>query len=351
LAAGIAYRAFFADALSAAVSALGAACSDKDAHLAAGELVRALSSTLDVFAMDMPTESIAELLQSAVAACQPGHREHGGGAAAAAEVQQQVMVLCASVLTQGGSKRNPQLLKPTLDLCLAVWDSAGRLEAGNGNEGDPWQLRAKALVTMLVLVRARWRQLTGGTALPSAGGQESALASSANPIAAGVQQAAQLAAAAGPPVASGAVATVVHLLLEFFSAAASSHVVLAAPDVRAVLEELYEVQVATRIYASPHFGGSAATLAGFLLDMLGSRLYWAAQNELVDTLFALATTDREGFHRTALPGFLARRLSAAPAEVREGLVMAVGPVRDAHAFEREVLVLINDFAYWEKAFE
>lgn len=134
-------------------------------------------------------------------------------------------------------------------------------------------LQAAALASLLSLLRHHWRQLSGssvqllahaaGTAGTAPGAGPAAAAS--GPLAQLHQQlqqqaaasgaagpggtsaaAAAAAAAAGAGAASGgaaAIAQVVALLGEYVGWAASGAVVLAAGDVRLVLEELFELQV------------------------------------------------------------------------------------------------------------
>lgn len=84
------------------------------------------------------------------------------------------------------------------------------------------------------------------------------------------------------------------------------------------------LQVATRLYSLPLFQGARAPLAACLLGMLLSRLYRSAQDELGDTLFALAAANWSEWHLSTLPG----RAGGAelPVEWRwRGAVAPVGP--------------------------
>lgn len=60
--------------------------------------------------------------------------------------------------------------------------------------------------------------------------------------------------------------------------------------------------MATRLYTLPLFQAARGPLAACLLGMLLSRLYRAAQDELGDTLFALAAANWSDWHLSILPG-------------------------------------------------
>lgn len=115
-------------------------------------------------------------------------------------------------------------------------------------------MQAVALASLLSLLRCRWRQLSGthvqqSLAAAGASGPAPAAAGGAGPLSQLHQQLQH--AAAGGASSHGAAATAgaaaigqtVALLQEYIAGAASGQVVLAAADVRLVLEELYELQV------------------------------------------------------------------------------------------------------------
>jgi hypothetical protein len=123
-------------------------------------------------------------------------------------------------------------------------------------------LQAVALASLLCLLRHRWRQLSGSQVQPlassAAAGAGAGLGSggNSNPLAQLHQQLHQSAAAAAAAAGGGgggaaapggvgpaAIAQVVRLLEEDLVGAALGQSVLAAADVRLVLEELYELQV------------------------------------------------------------------------------------------------------------
>ena len=154
------------------------------------------------------------------------------------------MRLLASVLAQG-SNRHASLLMPALRFCMGVWARAGTPQA----EANTPHIRAAVLATLLSLLRHKWRTLVPGAVRASEGARQ-ALSAGAHPLAASLQQAAagagggntQGAEAGTSGEGEAAVGQTLQLLVEWFAAAGSQQVVVAAADVRYVLEELYELQ-------------------------------------------------------------------------------------------------------------
>ena len=112
-------------------------------------------------------------------------------------------------------------------------------------------------------------------------------------------------------------------------------------------------QVAAKLYSLPAFQLVRAPLAASLLAMLVSRLYRGAQDDLADSLFALAATNWSEFHLTVLPQFVGGRLAqgggVGPSEHSALLALFGAADLDAHSFERSLLAFLNDAAYYERA--
>ncbi|KAL4856758.1 putative sphingolipid transporter spinster 2 [Chlorella vulgaris] len=193
---------------------------------------------------------------------------------------------------------------------------------------DVTHVRAAALAALLALLRYRWRQLAGSSG--TAGGRP-----------------------AVPPAPEGvaAIERVVQLLVGHFEAAAAQQVVLAAADVRLVLEEVFELQVATKLFSHPAFQPARGPLAAALLGMLVSRLYGSAQDALGDTLFSLAAANWTELHTHILPRFLEARLAPAGLGASElGALLALFGQADldAHSFEKALLAFLNDAAFYAR---
>ena len=154
-----------------------------------------------------------------------------------------MMGLLATILSQGGTQKHQSLLMPALQYCLGVWERTAAPQAAASTDADLLHVRAVALATQLSLLRYRWRSLAGGGgAKPAAGGDAAAgahsLAAAAAAAAAGGQQ--QQGLGDGPGAAI--INRVLQLLHTHFAAAGGMEAVLAAADVRLLLEELYELQ-------------------------------------------------------------------------------------------------------------
>ena len=275
--------------------------------------------------------------------------------------------LLSLVLSQGGAQRHRGLLLPALQYTAGVYERASAPGAAAAAvDADLAHVRAAALAGLLSALRYKWQALVGPGAqpvmAPDAERPGGAAGGAAHPLAASLQQHAAAAAAGGAQAAvageglgAAAVTRVLHLLVQFFGAAAAVQSVLAAADVRLVLEELYELQVcgggvgvdwvgwggvaggarrasvdtacptcaastsacspprqvppvaaspvsiphppapapqvATKLYSLPLCQPAWAPLAEALLAMLASRLYTAAQDDLSDSLFALAASN------------------------------------------------------------
>lgn len=159
--------------------------------------------------------------------------------------------LLTLVLSQGGAQKHRSLLQPALHYLLAVWHRASSPQAAAATDADLSHARAVVLAALLCVLRYKWQAIMGGGAKPVAGDAGAPASAGAHPLAASLQQHAAAngqqqheGAAEGPGAALAAQA--LQLLLQFFTAAGSLQVVLAAGDVRLVLEELYELQVQTR---------------------------------------------------------------------------------------------------------
>ncbi|KAL4856757.1 putative sphingolipid transporter spinster 2 [Chlorella vulgaris] len=223
-------------------------------------------------------------------------------------------------------RKHQSLLWPALRYCLGVWERTASAQADSA--ADVTHVRAAALAALLALLRYRWRQLAGSSG--TAGGRP-----------------------AVPPAPEGvaAIERVVQLLVGHFEAAAAQQVVLAAADVRLVLEEVFELQVATKLFSHPAFQPARGPLAAALLGMLVSRLYGSAQDALGDTLFSLAAANWTELHTHILPRFLEARLAPAGLGASElGALLALFGQADldAHSFEKALLAFLNDAAFYAR---
>lgn len=114
-------------------------------------------------------------------------------------------------------------------------------------------------------------------------------------------------------------------------------------------EELYDLHVAAKLFASPHFDPARERLAAALLAMLLSRCYVAAHESLADTLFGLAAANWSAWHLTFLPAFVEAWLPCASASDKAALLTQFGSADlGANDFERALLAFLNDAAYLER---
>jgi hypothetical protein len=157
-----------------------------------------------------------------------------------------MMGLLATIISQGGTQKHQSLLMPALQYCLGVWERSAAPQAAASTDADLLHVRAVMLATLLSLLRYRWRSLVG-SAKPAAGGDAAAGAHSLAAAAAAAAAGAQLQQEPGQQgLGDGHVAAVIGRVLQLlhghFAAAGGMEAVLAAADVRLVLEELYELQ-------------------------------------------------------------------------------------------------------------
>ena len=180
----------------------------------------------------------------------------GAGADPTFEADLALARLLVLVLSQGGAGRHRSLVQPGLAYLLSLWQRAGAPQAAAA-DADPSHVRAVALASMLSLLRYKWQALMGAArpaAAAAAAGVAGGSAAAAHPLAASLQAAAAAAQQqqqgqqgqgqqAQRQQGGGAalVEQVLALLLAFLGGGLSA--VLAAADVRLVLEELYELQV------------------------------------------------------------------------------------------------------------
>lgn len=162
--------------------------------------------------------------------------------------------LLTVVLSQGGAHKHRSLLQPALQYMAGVYERAASPQAAAAAvDADLAHVRAAALAGLLSVLRFKWQALVGTGAKPAVAADAAAAGpaagGAAHPLAASLQQhalaagaAGQQQAAAGEGPGAAAVTQVLQLLLQFFGAAAAMQPVLAASDVRLVLEELYELQ-------------------------------------------------------------------------------------------------------------
>lgn len=165
-----------------------------------------------------------------------------------------VVSMLTLVLSQGGSQKHRALALPALDYMVSLWERASSPQAAAADV-DTAHVRAMALAGALQVLRYKWQALMGGGTKPAAPLTPSDRKRASSGTHATVAEAAAAAAAGSQPAegegpGAAAVAQVLQLLLHFFGAAGSLQAVLAAADVRAVLEELYELQA--RVRGVPH---------------------------------------------------------------------------------------------------
>jgi hypothetical protein len=158
-----------------------------------------------------------------------------------------MMGVLATILSQGGTQKHQSLLMPALQYCLGVWERTAAPQAAASTDADLLHVRAVTLATLLSLLRYRWRSLAGGGgAKPAAGGDAAAgahlLAAAAAAAAAGGQQQQQGQQGLGDGPGAAIIGRVLQLLHAHIAAAGGMEAVLAAADVRLLLEELYELQ-------------------------------------------------------------------------------------------------------------
>lgn len=165
--------------------------------------------------------------------------------------------LLSLVLSQGGAHKHRSLLQPALRHMAGVYERASSPQAAaTAVDADLAHVRAAALAALLSALRYKWQALAGAGAKPAmdadaaaaAAASGAAASGAAHLLAASLQQHAAAASAGGQQQAgwgegAAAITQVLHLLVQFFGAAAAMQPVLAAADVRLVLEELYELQV------------------------------------------------------------------------------------------------------------
>lgn len=175
-------------------------------------------------------------------------------------------------------------------------------------------MQAQVLSALLNIMRHHWRSLDGGSD-------------------------------AGPTPNAAAVLT--HLC-SFLSDAAEIRAVPSASDVRLVLEELFDLQSGTKLYWKPYFSGMGQSIMDSVLAVLLTRMYTGAQDYLIDTLYGLASANWSAFLLGFVPAFTERRLAGlGPRGPEVAGALGVGDM-DPSAFERAVLVFVNDTVYWER---
>ncbi|KAI3429302.1 hypothetical protein D9Q98_005397 [Chlorella vulgaris] len=287
---------------------------------AAEALLRLVEASLEVLATELGDDAVEQLLGALVRVFATA----GGDASFESDLL--MLKLVTNILSSGGHQKHQSLLWPALRYCLGVWERTASAQADSA--ADVTHVRAAALAALLALLRYRWRQLAGSSG--TAGGRP-----------------------AVPPAPEGvaAIERVVQLLVGHFEAAAAQQVVLAAADVRLVLEELFELQVATKLFSHPAFQPARGPLAAALLGMLVSRLYGSAQDALGDTLFSLAAANWTELHTHILPRFVEARLAPAGLGASElGALLALFGQADldAHSFEKALLAFLNDAAFYAR---
>eukprot|EP00887_Chlorella_sp_A99_P000228 scaffold13.g228.t1 len=342
--------------------ALGGAGAPRHRHHAklAAAMLRLLTAVVEALGTELSTQLLGELLGSLCAASpwpSTSHFSPTTGGDPTLETDLLLIRLLCSALS-GAASRHHELLLPALRLCAATFERASGPQARAAADADPHHVRAAALAAMLSLLRYRWRALAGGGARPAAaahdGGGGGAGGAGAHPLAASVREAAAASGSAqsaegGSAEGAAAIAHVLQLLVEYFESAATLQVVLRAEDVRLVLEELYDLQVATRLYASRAFEPARGRLLAALLALLCSRCYGGAAEALADSLYGLAAANHTAWLTAALPAFLERHMGALGAGERAGLAGLFGAGDlEAGAFERAALAFVNDAAFYER---
>jgi hypothetical protein len=146
-----------------------------------------------------------------------------------------------------------------------------------------------------------------------------------------------------------AIMHVIHMLREYLSAAGIGVAILPAADLRAVLEELYDLAVAVKLYAHPLFQPHKAAVAEALLLILLSRLHTGAQEGVSDTLYAIAASNWSDFLLTFVPAFSERQLAVlGPAKVAVVGALGVGDMGGAE-WDTRLLAFLNDAWYYQQA--
>ena len=111
---------------------------------------------------------------------------------------------------------------------------------------------------------------------------------------------------------------------------------------------MYDLHVSVQLYSTPFLEGRRVELMGHLLVMLCSRLYTGCQDQLIDTLFSIASTNWSCWHLSFLPAFVERHMAALGPSEKQGLRALFGTTDlDASAFEKAVLAFMNDALYAE----
>ncbi|PRW61041.1 Tubulin-folding cofactor B [Chlorella sorokiniana] len=323
---------------------------------AAAALLRLLTCSLEVLPTELGSETVEQLLGALVQAFA------AAGGDPTFESDLLMTRLLTLVLSQGSAHKHRTLLQPALQYMAGVYARASSPQAAAAAvDADLAHVRAASLAGLLSALRFKWQALAGSSVKPAMAADAAAAAGAAggaaHPLAASLQQHAaaggasgQQQAAAGEGPGAAAITQVLQLLVQFFTSAAAMQPLLAAADVRLVLEELYELQVATKLYSLPLFRPAWAPLTEALLAMLLSRLYTAAQDDLSDSLFALAAANWTEFLLGLLPRFVDGWLPGLGGSERAVLLSTLGQSDlDAHAFETKLRLLVNDAVFFEAA--
>jgi hypothetical protein len=137
-------------------------------------------------------------------------------------------------------------------------------------------------------------------------------------------------------------------LAKFLDAAAGGRSPPApAADVRFLLENLFQWQAASKLYCRSWFEVWKEVLMDSILRMLLCRMYTAAQDDLIDTLYGLAAANWSAFHFVFIPRFIERRMEIIrPRAAEIAAIFGVSDMRPS-AFESALKGFLNDALYWE----
>lgn len=134
---------------------------------------------------------------------------------------------------------------------------------------------------------------------------------------------------------------------KFLDDAGDGRIVPAAGDVRFVLENLFQLQLASKLYWRSWFDYRKENLMDSIMRMLMSRMYTAAQDDLIDTLYGLAASNWSTFHLGFIPCFIERRMKVLRPRAAE--IAAIFGVTDMGPsdFESAVKGFLNNTLFWE----
>ena len=315
-------------------------------------LLKYIAACLYTFPAEIKAEGVGQILHTLVGAFTATARNTPFVGGQSTETPRfaddlEVLGIIKHVLSQRGTK-NAALVVPAMRFALQFYEQVCRVDKYGEKEipAANVSVMSTILAALLHIISHHWRLLLLSSSPAPA--TPAPTPTSTTPT--------------GQPMEVALLT--IHHLCQFFRAAADGQIMPSSTDVRCVLEELYDVQVTSKLNWMPFFSNTAIgtgstngsttwslkeSLMDSCLTTLRSLSFQGAQDQLIDTLYGLASSNWSEFLLQFLPRYAEQRLGHVGGGAGAGATAHFGMEdMDANAFERAVLAYVNDVVYLEE---